>query len=310
MKTVLEKLEIIIKKNAIYEIFNNDEACKIFDNHTIIGTPWQGKSSQRSLSIECADTKDPKDLIEIFAVDKTSFSKKFKQAIDGDGQEDKRIRTLHSSALLCLLCFYGISEEKPLELELDNRKVTFSNSEFEVKNGVWKGHYSNIDVVLCGEDENGKKVKLFLESKFLEYLNWGKYTGISEEVYGTTYKQLESSFADMGLAYNDGTLCSAKGDTQHYAGGIKQMISHFIGLQNEIKNGKYSDADIYLGTILYKFDKEEEMFNDYTTIYSRLAEGLNALTESKFKVIENCFTYQDLFRDYNLDKNVKTFYSL
>lgn len=305
-----EELKEIIKKNAVYEIFNNDETCKIFDNHTIIGTPWRGKSSQRSLSIECADTKDPKDLIEIFAVDKTLFSNKFKQAIDGDGQEHKRIRTLHSSALLCLLCFYGISEEKPLELELDNRKVTFSNSRFEAKNRVCKGHYSNIDVVLCGEDEYGKKVKLFLESKFSEYLNRGKYTGISDEVYGSAYKQLESSFADMGLAYNDGTLCSAKGDTRHYAGGIKQMISHFIGLQNEIKNGKYSDADIYLGTILYKFDKEEEKFNDYTTIYSRLAKGLNALTESKFKVIENCFTYQELFRDYNLDKNVKIFYSL
>ena len=266
------------------------------------------------MSIKCADTNDPKDLIEIFAVDKTLFKCKFEQAISGDGQEDTRIRTLHSSALLPLLCFYGISEEKPLVLEIYNRKVSFISSKFEVRNKVWEGHYSNIDVLLSGKDENGKQVKLFLESKFSEYLNWGKYTGISEAVYGDKYEALKSTFDKMGLAYNDGTLCSAKGHTLHYAAGIKQMISHFIGLKNEIVNGTYSDADIYLGTILYKFpetvDNKHKKFEDYTTLYGDLAKGLNALTESKFKVIESCFTYKELFKDYNLDKNVKLFYSL
>lgn len=324
MKT--EELKDLIKETikanaAVYEIFNNDEICKLFDNRTITRTPWRDRYSQRSLSIECADTKDPKDLIEIFALN-GDFNKKFNEAIKGDGQEHKRIRTLHSSALLCLLCFYGISKEKPLELELDNRKVTFSNSRFEVKNEVGKdkdgkSHCSNIDVVLCGVDNSGKKVILFLESKFSEYLKWGKYTDISDDLYGTTYKQLESTFADMRLAYNNRTLCSAKKRyTRHYAGGIKQMISHFIGLKKEIEKGKYSDADIYLGTILYDFEKfptvdKHKKFEDYTELYGKLAKGLNTLTESKFKVIENCFTYQELFKGYrHLDKNVKIFYSL
>ena len=316
MKT--EELKEIIEKNAVYEIFNTDKICKIYDNHTIIRTPWRGKRSQRSLSIECADTKDTKDLIEIFALN-DKFDEKFKQAIEGDGQEHKRIRTLHSSALLSLLCFYGVSEDKPLMLEFDNRSVSFTSSEFEVRNKVaqdlsGKPHYSNIDVLLCGKDKNGKKVKLFLESKFSEYLNWGKYSGISDEVYGCTYRRLAKVFKKMGLTYKDDALCSAQGYTRHYAGGIKQMISHFIGLKNEIKNGKYPDADIYLGTILYEFpegvDNEHKKLGDYKKDYKTLAEGLNALTESKLKVLEECFTYQEIFKAYqHLDENVKIFYS-
>lgn len=305
--------------NSIYQIFNNDEVYKILNNHSIVKTRWRdGESSKKSLSIECADTKDPKDLIEIFALN-DKFDEKFKQAIEGDGQEHKRIRTLHSSALLSLLCFYGVSEDKPLMLEFDNRNVSFTSSEFEVRNKVahdlnGQPHYSNIDVLLSGKDKNGKKVKLFLESKFSEYLNWGKYSGISNEVYGCIYRKLEKAFDQMGLTYKDDALCSAQGYTRHYAGGIKQMISHFIGLKNEIENGKYPDADIYLGTILYEFpegvDNEHKKLDDYKKAYKTLAKGLNALTESKLKVLEECFTYQDIFKVYqHLDEKVKIFYS-
>lgn len=305
------------KENVVYEIFDKEAIRKLFENHTIIPTRWRGNDSLTSLSIECSDKpQDPKDLIEIFGLNESLFRCGFKQAISGDGQEGKRIRTLHSSALLSLLCFYGISKNNPLQLNIDNRKITFSSSEFEVKNEVCTNHLSNIDVVLSGEDENRRKVKLFLESKFSEYLNRGKYTGISDEVYGSTYKQLENTFQKMGLVYNNGTLGSAEGYTRHYAGGIKQMISHFIGLKNEVEKGTYSDVDdIYLGEILYVFpdsvDKNHEKLNDYTNIYGKLAEGLNELAESKFKVIEKCYTYQNLFKGYeHLDEKVKIFYSL
>lgn len=107
-------------------------------------------------------------------------------------------------------------------------------------------------------------------------------------------------------------LVSIKGRTNHYASGIKQMVSHFMGVSNVTK--EYNNYDIYLGTILYRFPEEvdpnNKKFNDYTGLYDILAEGLNSISESKFKVIGQCLTYQDVFKSYDLDSAVRAFYSL
>ena len=92
------------------------------------------------------------------------------------------------------------------------------------------------------------------------------------------------------------------------------MISHFLGVKNVADNEHSKDCEIYLGEILFKFDEtidpNGEKFKDYTGLYEILAEGLNDLAESQFKVVNKCLTYQDVFRDFNLDKAVRTFYSL
>ena len=311
----------------LYEIFNNESVERTLSGVTLENTLFRGKRSQKSLSIKHMDTGQ--DLACIFGLDWKIFADKYLQATSGDGQEARRIRTLHSSSLLCLLCFYGVSEERPLNLIVEGRQVRFTSSQFEVKNPVGtdetgKEHNSNMDVVLYGKDsQNGKKVILFLESKFSEYLTWGKYSGISNHVYRKIYAQLSHNgvLERMGLKYEENPdnrgysdLDSVKGKTMHYAGGIKQMVSHFLGVKNAAAGKQYEDYDIYLGEILFKFpdsiEDAQRKFNDYDGLYKTLAKGLNQISEDKFKVLGQCLTYQDVFKDYDLEESVRSFYSL
>ena len=310
-----------------YEIFTKVEVERTLSGVTLENTLFRGKRSQKSLSIKHMDTGQ--DLACIFGLDWKIFADKYLQATSGDGQEARRIRTLHSSSLLCLLCFYGVSEERPLNLIVEGRQVRFTSSQFEVKNPVGtdetgKEHNSNMDVVLYGKDsQNGKKVILFLESKFSEYLTWGKYSGISNHVYRKIYAQLSHNgvLERMGLKYEENPdnrgysdLDSVKGKTMHYAGGIKQMVSHFLGVKNAAAGKQYEDYDIYLGEILFKFpdsiEDAQRKFNDYDGLYKTLAKGLNQISEDKFKVLGQCLTYQDVFKDYDLEESVRSFYSL
>ena len=318
---------IEIGPQQLYEIFNNESVERILSGVTLENTLFRGKRSQKSLSIKHMDTGQ--DLACIFGLDWKIFADKYLQATSGDGQEARRIRTLHSSSLLCLLCFYGVSEERPLNLIVEGRQVAFTSSQFEVKNPVGtdetgKEHNSNMDVVLYGIDtQNGKKVILFLESKFSEYLTWGKYSGISNHVYRKIYAQLSHNgvLERMGLKYEENPdnrgysdLDSVKGKTMHYAGGIKQMVSHFLGVKNAAAGKQYEDYDIYLGEILFKFpdsiEDAQRKFNDYDGLYKTLAKGLNQISEDKFKVLGQCLTYQDVFKDYDLEESVRSFYSL
>ena len=327
-KTYNQKLIQAVIENGqqpLYEIFNNESVERILSGATLEKNLSRGKRSQKSLSIKSIDAGQ--DLACIFRLDWTVFADKYLQATSGDGQEARRIRTLHSSSLLCLLCFYGVSEERPLNLIVDGRQVRFTSSQFEVKNPVGtdeNGRESNMDVVLYGKDSlTGKKVILFLESKFSEYLTWGKYSGISNHVYRKIYAQLCQGgvLERMGLKYEEcldnpaySDLASIKGNTLHYTGGIKQMVSHFLGVQNVSESSQYSGCEIYLGEILYRFpdqiDSRGEKYKDYANLYKLLAEGLNDISNSKFKVLKNCLTYQDVFKDFKLDQTVKMFYSI
>ena len=325
----LRKIRQVIDegKQPLYELFNNEKAGGILSSVTLENTPFCGRVSEKSLRIKLEDKGQ--DLACIFGLDYRIFGEKYFQAISGDGQEARRIRTLHSSSLLSLLCFYGVSEKRPLLLGIDGRIVKFTSSTFEVKNYVGtdetgKSHDSNIDVVLIGKDvDTEKKTILFLESKFSEYLTWGKYCDISNHVYEEIYCQLKKGkyLERMGLkfepspvnaGYSD--LSSIKGNTQHYAGGIKQMVSHFLGVRNVADDKAYKDYDIYLGEILYRFpdsiDAEGDKFNDYYQLYNILAEGLNGLADSRIKVLDHCLTYRDVFKDYELEDAVRAFYSL
>lgn len=317
-------------ENPVYNLFDNNNVKALLADKPIEKTLWRdGIKSDRSLTLKSDNTHSSIDLIHTFDLDSELFPDKFEMAISGDGQEHRRIRTLHSSSLISLLCFYGVSDKNPLIIDIEHHRMRFTVSRFEVKNDIGyddtgSPHQSNMDVVLTGEDmDSGKKVVFFLESKFSEYLSWGKHSEISSRVYWRTYAQLFNGnyLERMGLKTEDTPgkpgyfdLMSRKGYTRHYVGGIKQMISHFLGVKNVADNEHSKDCEIYLGEILFKFDEtidpNGEKFKDYTGLYEILAEGLNDLAESQFKVVNKCLTYQDVFRDFNLDKAVRTFYSL
>ena len=273
-------------------------------------------------------------LIKLFGLKNPElFKKKYNQVIDGDGQEWKRITVLHSSSLAALLFFYAI-DEYPLELTLEDKSYTFYNSYFEVKTVVCGSHKSNMDVVLEGKNKNGKKVLLFLECKFSEYLKSGKYTGISCDVYSKKYEELglfkpstlTPIYATKPTDKNVLELVSSEG--YHYCGGIKQMISHYMGVSNYAEKGeealeensplKGKTADeILLGEILFQFDPEVDKngrCDIYAEDYKKLAERINENNNENpnFRMLKDVLFYQNLGLKYlhNLEEKVKLFYKL
>lgn len=275
---------------------------------------------------------------EVFKLSSPQFCTAFYQVINGEGKEKYNINTLHSSSLLGLLCFYKVSEKSPLELnlEFDNKPIhfRFNAVKFEKTNRVFSPSVgkSSIDIALYGENDDGKPVVLYLESKFTEYLKCGvSKSRDKKEQYKGFFETLKNSGCDINYEYKDGKLILS-GD--HYCEGIKQMVSHFIGA---VRSEDDKDRNIYLAPILFNFDKDfsKNPFENYCRIYKYLANKLNELKD-KPDILLDCFsdyskvkkedlkntknlfisnkvlTYQELFSGDNnfLDDVVKNYYFL
>lgn len=296
------------------------------ENGKLFQTYWQGAYSKNSCSFidmknvsECQVCANLKD---VFGITNELFEGKYCMAISGDGQEYRRISTLHSSSLVALLCFYSLSKDHPLMVEIDGQNVEFYKSLFEQKNPIDKEgqHNSNMDVVLIGRNDAGESVILFLESKFSEYLAHGKYDQISF-VYDDIYRVLIADGQPIdGLEIKPGkdgwSITAMPNRPQQYCQGVKQMISHYLGIQNGFIEDKGKEYDhIYLGEILFKFpesvDKKHMSYDSYVGLYKQLARKLNTInSEPKFKMLESSFTYQDLLRNFRLDDKVREFYKI
>lgn len=311
-------------------------------------TKWRGRPSDNSFCFINPEVKYKeregvvlKKLKEVFGIDSNTFDTKFRQAISGDGQEVKRIATLHSSSLAALLLLYSVSYDNPLICELDGKKYTFDNCYFEVKTNVKDSHFSNMDVVLVGKNSEDKDVLFFLESKFSEYLNTGMCDNISLDAYKDKYKELGlmGDNAIQGLHFEfgkgkDNVEClQIKSDTTpQYCSGIKQMISHYIGVTNFINKGidalyprQIQDFEtivnlrddtktkIILGEVLFAFDdkvdKGKTKFSRYSSIYRDLALKLKKKS-SRLHILPEVLTYQELLKDFEIDSKVKDFYQL
>ena len=236
----------------------------------------------------------------------------FKSAVTGAGNEWKEIDQLNSSTLLAYLCFHQISE-KPLAIDLGDKSVEFTNVHFEVANNLppdGRSHpRSNMDIVLTG-NKDGKIIKLFLESKFTEYTKTTKSLKKLPEYYSKRYTELFGNNNEYkGLQWSiDKESCYWKvNDTRpHYLEGIKQMVSHCLGLKNEIENGKYDGVECYLGEILFKFDDEfdqEKTYVDYKTLHANLCDLLQNSpgASNRINLLENILDYQTLFASKNLN---------
>ena len=126
--TNLERIKQVIVdgEQPLYEMFHNERVGRILSDVTLEKSLYHGQPSKRSLRIKFVDKGQ--DLAIIFGLKSGLFGEKYLQAISGDGHEARRIRTLHSSSLISLLCFYGVSEERPLHLSFDNRDVLFTET--------------------------------------------------------------------------------------------------------------------------------------------------------------------------------------
>lgn len=309
-------------------------------------TIWRGAPSENSFcfinpKVKYKERKDRvlNKLIEIFDINSCSFKKKFEMAISGDGQEIKRISTLHSSSLAALLLLYSVSKNNPLKCVLEGKNYEFDDCFFEVKTNVKDDHFSNMDVVLIGKNSDGKNVIFFLESKFSEYLNTGMCNNISMDAYKDKYAELGliGENAIQGLLFGEGMgkdnkpCMQIRSDTPLYCGGIKQMISHYIGVTNFVEKGEKAldprqksnfdklvklrseGANIILGEVLFDFGDKisngKTKFDNYSSVYMELANKLKGHT-SKLYVLPGILTYQELLKGFKLDKKVKDFYQL
>lgn len=328
--------------NPVYRLFfsKNELVKEWISSNVLYKTFWRGKKeSDNSFCLKQKDeyrNRIPQIIIERFRItNKELFLTKYYEAISGDGQEWTRITTLHSSSLLALLFFYNVTAENQLIIG----KYTFSDSYFEVRTQVHGESESNMDVVLrgCETDNQAKKVVLFLECKFSEYLNAGKYGNISCDAYYHTYKNLglfKNEIPGLIIKGNKTTNLSIElKDPRNrpiYCGGIKQMISHSMGVNNYALKRKDALGDharfkedktecVLLGEILFQFDEtitkskgSSNKYYNYCEAYKDLAKLINNKMD-KIEMFEELLTYQNLRQknpNFFIEDNISRFYGL
>lgn len=230
-----------------------------------------------------------------------SFIEAYKGATSGKGFEKRRITQLNSSSLLALMCFWRVSDKFPITIQ----GIKYTKVFFEVENKVFDNN-SSVDILLVSEDGN---VLLFLESKFTEILNPTTRYWLSDK-YFPIYNAIESLLAPKisignivtntrkSMEQDEFAIKSPNGE-KRYFGGIKQMISHLIGLlqgpNTEGKNERTPHLSFYkdrtkkliLGTILFNFSEGnfESAYQNYATLYSGVFEKSNV--ENIIKLITN-----------------------
>ena len=288
-----------------------------------------------------------------FNLNGDKMEEKFKEAVSGDGKELNRICTLISSSLCAFLHFYNVSDSHPLKIKKEilgfkkdkNEVVEFTDVHFEVQNKVISNP-SNVDVVLISND---KKTILFLESKFSEYLNLEKDKKVSSK-YIEKYEEYNIHNRD-GTYYkyeinpkNSKEIILSRADgCETYIEGVKQMISHHIGVRSFINDGykckigrrtinmlksDCEDYQVVLGEIVFngwqsdEFEEYKDRFEKYKGEYENIRNMLrsyepeNEKKHDNLHIMENLLTYQELFgdnKDYKdnvklLNEKIRKFY--
>ncbi len=269
-------------------------------------------------------------LFEIFnlLVDKTLWTERFNMAVGGSGNEKKKIRTLHSSSLLALLFFSGITKENPVSIN----QVLYNQVFFEIKNKVFPAAEnsdkpSNIDIMLVSET---CEEILFIESKFTEYFDHGKIN-ISDK-YLNFYNRLFAHIPDSRLKLDGNTIKCRFGRNSQYIAGIKQMVSHIIGLATEpdatvsieVRNYIEKAKKIRVVEVAHKWDKCGELDN-YAKLYSDIfkymdnsvlskclhGEGCDPKKIQRISVGKEILTYQQILDEnpfYRLSETIKNYY--
>ena len=295
MKNNSERLDQSAKVESLYKFFQGN-AFLTSGNVQLKSNYSKGKESPWSLAFAGHCIKD------VFKIEDPVFCSKFVEAISGDGQEANKITTLHSSSLASLLVFYSVSKDNPIYVMVNGKEEKFIESRFEVKNEVnpESGNYSNIDVALLGEN-----CILFLESKFSEYLGSGPVEVKKVDYYDEIYERLSSTLNEAGvhLVPKESKRFLERIDKKpFYNEGLKQMISHYLGVTTELKKNKdmFRGKTVVLGEILFNFGdrvpKASDKYQSYKNAYGILQKGLARCVEEDETrlIINNLTTYQSI----------------
>ena len=294
----------------------------------------------------------------IFDIDLDEYS--LDRVINGEGNEKEKIDSVYSSSMQSLVIFNQVNKGKKLTLTLsDNKKHTFTKALFEYKNKVI-GYPSSVDVVLLSEDN---KDVLFIESKFYEIVrdsvkknNTDKKSfnvvGVSyflnkkNSYYQALNIRKEDKLEDYGFdvpeffgekkptSKAERAIKPIKGNTYVYPYGIKQFLSHIIGIMNIFDPSENADKElkdmnieniffvsIYNELPGYNEEDSIEKQNDYKIHYEKIEKLLKGKgysvknpNNNKDIVIQLCGikSYQSLFKDndYLSEEKIKDFYKI
>lgn len=266
----------------------------------------------------------------------------FYMVISADGNEDRKICTLHSSSLLAFLFFGGISPKNTLNIG----DSVYDDVFFEIKNKVFPDARatdkpSNVDIVLYSSTE---KKLLYIESKFTEYLSHGK--AFAAKKYREAFSKFLPYFKRKIDIISETRFISTRTNrsgkkqtiegfnmklpdrrTDEYMYGIKQALSHIIGIATGLPQdtpegfmGCYNTAQkkSFL-SVVFEIGKE---FQKYKGFYS---ETIGQLSQECIEAIlaqsgcdtkvenEGMVSYQGIIQDnpdYKLPKAFKGFYRL
>ena len=283
--------------------------------------------------------------------------------VSGAGKEEDKIDTFYSSSLQSLLFFCNVSKKHPLIY----REVKYTKVVFEWKNPVIS-FPSSIDVVLIGEKETGekktKRVIMFIESKLYEVIRDSDTSG-THEIGSSYFKQKngytqrlglnEKDYHDLGIVKDD--VNSKKqslikpidknsyienGEKKNgfvYSYGIKQMLSHIIGIlrfkdepkarypregeyfKNYVKENNY---DIFFLTLINGMPgfndtdaDAQKKLRDFKNHYDSVIDLLTKEHSDKLPGIEllPCTTYQAFYKEvkkegYKLSETIEKYYHL
>lgn len=153
----------------------------------------------------------------------------------GSGKElQTKARALHSSSMLGYNFFGWIDEAHPFVWKgVKYTKVYF---ETQLRTLKCRSNPANMDIVLDGI-KDGRRVLLFIESKFLEYTSSEKFD-LSESYMGKNY-YVASPFYEKAKELM--RLYSEMREQQkNYYGGVKQGFCHLVAL-GALKNKKALD---------------------------------------------------------------------
>lgn len=269
---------------------------------------------------------------KIYGIEEDNLKEKFREAFKivtgGQGEEISKINSVISSSLLSLIIFFPIfnnTKEEGIAITIEGEETEFNRCFFEVKNKVI--HFpSCIDVVLVSKDS---KKMLFLESKFTEYA-----TDLDDtKTYGKGYKELYDEYGlcksltdfELGDKPKDKLVLKTKNGDKQYIEGIKQVISHLIGLVRgpQFRKSSYYPEDyhheyaecfknakeIIFGTIIYEPSEGgpyRDEYNAYKSLYeSSILHHANDLIEDIKKWDQDNGKHQEKRSFHSNGKTIK-----
>lgn len=291
----------------------------------------------------------------------------YESVVSGQGKEEDKIDTIYSSSLQSFLIFDKV-DEKGITIAFKNGEtITFKKAIFEYKNKVI-GYPSCIDVVLISEDEKSVcfvESKLFEIIRDSYKKGEGPTTDetasqeeIETNVIGISYFRKDEKsgyqkvfhfdaedFKDLGITkeeseewypkhvkgkgFKSRSIQPIEENEYVYAYGVKQILSHLIGINN-FKHGRFYEGEDRLSKYSSYKRYYLELYNNLPGL-NQIEECENAKTkldefrkhvEAVFRKIKDkgivdhaeIMTYQDLFKDGQndglIDPRIKKFYHL